>query len=301
MRFKNGILRLYGDSREMLKELPSASVHVLVTSVPYYLLRDYQHKKQIGRESKPELYIENLMIVFKEVYRVLRDDGVIWVNIDDTYNKRNKSLFGVPGMFERAMKELGWLHRQTIIWGKNNGLPESVKDRCVKKHEYLFLFSKKGKYFFDVEAVKKDSGARLGSVWMINVKSSDHKFSASFPEDLVLNCLKLSTSRFGICTTCGKPVSYLIKKVKKKGYVKEVYTGKARKEYEKVLAQNPSDTKRRIIESMSYDKIPYPKPSCKCKASINGSHVVLDPFSGSDTVGKVSRSLGHKAVLIDLQ
>lgn len=178
---------LIGDCIEKLKELPDASVNCIVTSPPYYGLRDYGCDEQIGLEETPEEYINKLVDVFRECRRVLTDDGTLWVNIGDSYNAsktgnserssfqfrsnkgsvdqtytkhvvnscKPKDLIGIPWLLAFALRADGWYLRQDIIWHKPNPMPESVLDRCTKSHEYIFLFSKNSKYYFDNEAIKE--------------------------------------------------------------------------------------------------------------------------------------------------
>jgi DNA modification methylase len=173
---------LQGDSIDTLKTLPDNSIDCCVTSPPYYLLRNYGNiEGQIGLEDTPKEYIERLLAVFREVRRVLKSTGTLWVVIGDSYNgsgkntrnsrMRNwkqtsnaaswalnktaihgiatKSLIGIPWRFALSMMDCGWILRQDIIWHKINPMPESVRDRFCKSHEYLFMFSKQNKYFFD--------------------------------------------------------------------------------------------------------------------------------------------------------
>ena len=137
---------LCGDALEQLRTIESESVHVCVTSPPYYNLRDYGAMGQIGMESSPEEYIARLVCVFREVRRVLRSDGTLWVNIGDSY--RGKNLTGIPWMLAFALRSDGWYLRQDIIWNKTRCIPESVRDRCTRSHEYIFLLSKSGRYYF---------------------------------------------------------------------------------------------------------------------------------------------------------
>lgn len=175
---------LCGDAIEILRTLSDKSTNTCVTSPPYYGLRDYGVNNQIGLEETPEEYINKLVEVFREVYRVLRDDGVLWVNIGDTYNgnkKRNtkiykhkscsennqnfrkklwkgaksKDLIGIPWLLAFALRNDGWYLRQDIIWAKNNPMPESVKDRCTRSHEYIFMLTKSKKYYFNHEAMQE--------------------------------------------------------------------------------------------------------------------------------------------------
>ena len=170
---------LCGDALEQLRTLEPESVHTCVTSPPYYNLRDYGAAGQIGMEATPEAYIGKLVDVFREVRRVLRPDGTMWVNIGDSYatrsgaqpptNTRNsyghtakhppggykyKDLMGIPWLLAFALRADGWYLRQDIIWHKTNAMPESVRDRCTKSHEYIFLLSKSGRYYFDAAAIR---------------------------------------------------------------------------------------------------------------------------------------------------
>ena len=186
---------LIGDVRERLKELPDQSVNCCVTSPPYWGLRDYGNDGQIGLEQDPDDFIAELVAVFREVKRVLRDDGTLWVNMGDSYagsgkgrnpdgtvhvsaliakqgtsagtimgdvfsavvpsGTKPKDLVGIPWMLAFALRADGWYLRQDIIWHKPNPMPESVRDRCTKAHEYIFLLSKSRKYYFDSDAMKE--------------------------------------------------------------------------------------------------------------------------------------------------
>jgi len=179
---------LQGDALEMLKTMPEGCVQTCVTSPPYYGLRDYGVEGQIGLEQTPEAYIEKLVAVFREVKRVLKDDGTLWCNIGDSYNGsggpgsqydsksgrsfkgefkkyanpnrdienlKPKDLIGIPWMLAFALRADGWYLRQDIIWHKPNPMPESVTDRCTKAHEYIFLLAKSQRYFFDSAAISE--------------------------------------------------------------------------------------------------------------------------------------------------
>jgi DNA modification methylase len=146
---------LQGDCRDVLKTLPYESAHCVVTSPPYFGLRDYGMSGQIGLEGSPARYIEALVSVFMEIGRVLRDDGTLWLNLGDSY--ADKALLGIPWRVAFALQAAGWNLRQDIIWHKPNPMPESVKDRCTKAHEYIFLFSKRDRYYFDSEAIAESA------------------------------------------------------------------------------------------------------------------------------------------------
>ena len=177
---------LQGDCRDVLKTLPDGSINCCVTSPPYYGLRDYGVDGQIGMEQTPDAYVVELVAVFREVRRVLADDGTLWLNLGDSYsgsgkgpagnlgkihNEREikqtsgivpdglkpKDLIGIPWRVAFALQADGWYMRQDIIWHKPNPMPESVADRCTKAHEYIFLLSKSPRYYFDADAIKEAS------------------------------------------------------------------------------------------------------------------------------------------------
>ena len=167
-----------GNALDILKTLPSESVDMCVTSPPPYGLRDYGVEAQIGNEQTPYEYIQNLLLVFEEVKRVLKPDGTLWVNIADSYAANNKNfklppnkdfsavpklwhgikqkdMIGVPWLLAFSLRENGWYLRSDIIWHKKNCMPESVKDRPAKCYEHIFLLSKSPQYYYDYEAVKE--------------------------------------------------------------------------------------------------------------------------------------------------
>ena len=214
---------LFGDCRETLKEFDEKA-RMCVTSPPYYGLRDYGGEdSQIGLEQTPEEFINELVKVFKEVKNVLTDDGTCWVNLGDSYYNyrpgrgqglakqtvshtkqdlpdvcprranrigglKEKDLIGIPWMFAFAMRADGWYLRQDIIWHKPNPMPESVRDRCTKAHEYMFLFSKSQNYYFDVNAIKEPT-RRKRSVWNIQKKPYKGAHFAVYPPDLIEPCI----------------------------------------------------------------------------------------------------------------
>jgi DNA modification methylase len=178
---------LVGDCVDRMSALGAGSVQTCVTSPPYFGLRDYRVDGQIGLERTPEEYIAKMVDVFREVRRVLADDGTLWLNIGDSYaanrsyqvkstkggakhgpgqsaggkgstvpyGMKPKDLIGIPWMIAFALRADGWYLRQDIIWHKPNPMPESVRDRCTKAHEYVFLLSKSERYFFDADAIKE--------------------------------------------------------------------------------------------------------------------------------------------------
>ena len=240
----------WGDCRDSMRQMlkDGIKVQTCITSPPYYGLRDYGVDGQIGNEQTPKEFIDNLVEVFACVWDVLNDDGTLWVNLGDSYynyrpgkgqrvvansiasqkaaefensakrgNKldgyKEKDLMGMPWRLAFALQDFGWYLRQDIIWHKPNPMPESVKDRCTKSHEYIFLLSKNKNYYFDSDAINEpaiyagdDRGARGDSrrgteansvsgktgetrnkrdVWSINTKPYSGAHFAVYPEELV--------------------------------------------------------------------------------------------------------------------
>ena len=221
-----GILKdtiLFGDCLQTLKEFDEKA-RGCITSPPYYGLRDYGGEDcQIGQEESPEEYIQKLVLVFREVRNNLTEDGTLWLNMGDSYynyrpgkgqalvkqtvstNKQDlpdicarrgnkldglkeKDLIGIPWMLAFALRADGWYLRQDIIWSKGNPMPESVRDRCTKSHEYIFLLSKSQNYYFDVDTIKEQS-RRKRSVWNVNVKPNKQAHFATYPPELITPCI----------------------------------------------------------------------------------------------------------------
>lgn len=212
---------LVGDSRHLLAQFDSDFFQCCITSPPYWGLRDYDIEGQIGAENVLDDYIADLVDIFREVRRTLKDDGTLWLNIGDSYTSGNrtwrapdkknraramsyrpptpdglkpKDLIGVPWRLAFALQEDGWYLRSDIIWHKPNGQPESVKDRPTRCHEYIFLFSKSERYYYDYEAIKEPAtnGSELRSrrsVWSINTEGYSGAHFAVFPPELVRLCM----------------------------------------------------------------------------------------------------------------
>ena len=141
-----------GDALSVMKSIPSNSIDLCVTSPPYFMQREYGHPDQYGCESTLDLYLKNQMDVFREVHRVLKKTGSVWVVLGDKYDS-NQNLIGVPWRFAFAMQDEGWILRNDVIWNKGRALPESVTNRVSRCHEYVFHFSLEKKYYFDHEAI----------------------------------------------------------------------------------------------------------------------------------------------------
>jgi len=278
---------LHGDCRETLKELPDKIVNTVVTSPPYYGLRNYREDKQLGLEETPEEYVSSLADIFDEVWRVLRDDGTVWLNLGDSYSGsgkgiagnickthdqqnmdgihskivpeglKPKDLIGVPWRVAFELQKRGWYLRQDIIWHKPNPMPESVTDRCTKSHEYIFLLSKNKNYYYDNEAikvpVKDDWGTR---------DRTDGKYH---------------NDGTGLTPHSGLEKSY------ETANKRSVWTVNPKPYKDAHFATFPPD----LIEP------------CVLAGCPKGG-VVLDPFMGSGTTGLVAQELGRKWIGCEL-
>lgn len=208
---RDGVTMYLGDCREVLSGLPGASVNACVTSPPYWGLRNYGHEDQIGQESHPQEFVDEMVGVFREVRRVLRDDGTVWLNLGDSYatgagavgacpgggdqgerflragmvatqpNRmklegfKSKDLVGIPWRVALALQADGWYLRQDIIWHKPNPMPESVTDRCTKSHEYIFLLSKSERYYFDSEGIQEPAVCGSNGSQFHTGKTGEHQ------------------------------------------------------------------------------------------------------------------------------
>ncbi|PTX49122.1 DNA methylase [Gemmobacter caeni] len=346
---------LAGDCIAGMKTLPDGCVHTCITSPPYFGLRDYGHEDQIGLEETPEQFVSRLVEVFREVRRVLRDDGTLWLNLGDSYSgaaagkrtggnlaewknggRRNpdvgetghkkpgqsKQLLGIPWRVAFALQADGWYLRQDIIWSKPNPMPESVKDRCTKAHEYIFLFSKSPRYFFDHEAIKEDavgqasgnlarksrpSQSSLGrgdqkgsvpweggslrsrrSVWTVTTKPFKGAHFATFPPDLIEPCVMAGAPE-RCCSACGAPQERVVEKTTSFWGG----SGRAGRTAEDVNASGKWAGQQygknlKLGPLVTSETVGW-RPTCVCDAGAPVGGTVLDPFFGAGTTGLVAQ------------
>lgn len=293
---------IVGDNRQSLKDLPDNSVQTVVTSPPYWGLRDYGEKTQIGLEETPKDFVEQLCVVFDEVWRVLKDDGTLWLNLGDSYaafrdskaipdtlrdgdgtavaqaSNRNpsnlrkaglkhKDLVGIPWRVAFALQERGWYLRSDIIWHKPNPMPESVTDRPTKSHEYLFLLTKSPKYFYDNKAI-------LEPVSDVSLARAEYGWDSDRPSTK-------NASMGGSGIHVEKMGNRFVNPEGRNKRTVWTVTTKSYKEAH--FATYPPD----LIEP------------CILAGSKEGD-TVLDPFSGSGTTGEVALKYGRNYIGLEL-
>ncbi|MCC6346448.1 MAG: site-specific DNA-methyltransferase [Nitrospirales bacterium] len=222
-----GSMILRGDAYHIVSRLPKESVQCVITSPPYWGLRDYKIDGQIGLEGTLSQFINRLVAVFREVHRILKINGTFWLNIGDGYTSGNrgwrapdkknparamsvrpdtpeglkpKDLLGIPWRLALALQQDGWYLRSDIVWNKPNAMPESVKDRPTRSHEYVFLFTKSENYYYDYTAVLESTDDGKGkrnkrSVWDINTEPYKDAHFATFPPKLIEPCILAGTKK----------------------------------------------------------------------------------------------------------
>ncbi len=280
---------LEGDCRTMLATLPAASVQCCVTSPPYFGLRDYGHAGQIGLEQTPDAYVTEMVAVFREMRRALRDDGTLWLNLGDSYagnggggqglcgllatrtvaksgmrqvlakrGAKPKDLLGIPWMIAFALRADGWFLRSDIIWHKPNPMPESITDRPTSAHEHVFLLSKGPRYFYDAAAIAEQGVIPAGT-----------------------RAAKGSAKRAAQPGVNARPPEY------------KVYDGTRNARNVWTIATQP------YADAHFATMAPDLAERC-IKAGTKPGDMVLDPFGGAGTTGLVADRLGRSATLVEL-
>ncbi len=347
-----------GDCLEVLFSMASESVHCVVTSPPYWGLRNYGVDGAYGLEPTLNEYIERMVEVFREVRRVLRKDGTCWLNMGDCFAndaprgsfgdqgdlstgahgelvpKRNwsglglkpKDLVGMPWRVAFALQADGWWLRSDIVWHKPNPMPESVRDRPTRAHEYVFLLTKSARYFYDADAIREGTqmhkkhgfsmrgrlhdpsteiaaeyitaeeqftvGANARTVWRIATQPYKGSHFATFPEKLVEPCILAGTSERGVCGVTGDPRERVVERES------QLHDGRHLSKY--VEGSNASRLTMRPEKSKAPGATTTGwQPTCDHDAEpVPG--VVLDPFCGSGTTGVVALRHGRSFIGIEL-
>jgi DNA modification methylase len=329
--------------------LADKSVHCIVTSPPYWDLRDYGVAGQLGAEDTPDQYVDAMLAVGAELWRVLRDDGTLWLNLGDSYagswggygqtgpgsqrprnsefydrpgydgrskqrpaasrrhdGIKNKDLVGIPWLVAFAFRAAGWWLRRDIVWSKTNPMPESVRDRPVGSHEYVFLLSKSRFYYYDRESVQVPASAsslahldpvrNLRSVWTIATSPYTGAHFATFPPTLAQTCILAGTSAAGVCPTCGAPFERITEK-------SDQVDPSSKGSYYDRGKTNVNSAGRAQPGERYLNKTAGWAPSC-------GGHghdldpvpaMVFDPFAGSGTTLQGARQLGRSSIGCDLK
>ncbi len=323
---------LIGDCIEMMRTLPDRVAHTCVTSPPYYGLRDYGVDGQIGLEETPAEFITRLVEVFREVRRVLRDDGTVWVNIGDTYASiaggyapngsagkhdmvsqatrgavlrgkrrtpptglKQKDLMGIPWRLAFALQDDGWYLRQDIIWHKPNPMPESTRDRCTKSHEYLFLLSKSPRYYYDQNAIKEPVA-----------QSSIARLSQDIDQQVGSNRVP-GKSNGPMKAVRSKRDSFKRNHSKREQVIPGQSMGTHRPEREESCWPLDTRNKRSVwsVPTIGFKEAHFAtfppdliRPCILAGAPRGG--LVLDPFGGAGTTSVVAMQEGRKSLLCEL-
>jgi DNA modification methylase len=344
---------IVGDVREKLRELPDESVHCCVTSPPYFGLRDYGDVGQIGLEPTPDAYVAELVAVFREVRRVLRKDGTLWLNLGDSYagsgrglyadgelhgtdgvkqrsNKgsvgigftskihavtkgagdervapglKSKDLVGIPWRVAFALQADGWYLRSDIIWAKPNPMPESIRDRPTRSHEYLFLLTKSARYYYDHEAIKEPLAA--SSIQRINQPTFDDQTggekdyrNGTNPSRSACKALENFAERNRRDDTGRDPDKRDARRTApppppEKGWLTEnVAAGRNKRDVWTIPTKPFKGAHFAVFPPALVEP-------CVLAGSPTGG-TVLDPFAGSGTTGMVAKQHGRNSVLIEL-
>ena len=311
-----------------LSQLDTGSVHCIVTSPPYWGLRDYGVKDQWGIEADMADYLYKMHWLAGALRRVLRPDGTCWVNIGDKYLKKN--LLGLPWKVAFTFQKQGWYLRSAIVWQKPNCIPHSVKDRPTSSYEMLFLFTQLPRYYYDHFAIrepsKEESIKRMGrkhtkrkrrepsgmdaqnlkpeqmchpagrnarDVWTIPVVNTSHGHFSAFPEELVRRCIMAGTSDYGCCGVCGDQYQRDIEYDDPEGRLGKAWHSHTN-DWVRGQRGTPTSKGRPIPKTKGWLKI------CECHGKEIVSSTVLDPFMGSGTTAVVAEKLGRKWIGIDI-
>jgi DNA modification methylase len=339
--YKNRIL--CGDALNVLKTMPDESINCVITSPPYYGLRNYGVDGQIGLENTPEKYIQRLTAVFMECRRVLKKDGTMWIVIGDSYagsgrgigdiNKKskaqskasyvgefckpyrlngykNKDLMGIPWALAFALRDGGFFLRQDIIWHKPNPMPESIRDRCTKAHEYVFLLTKSARYYFDhkvmLEPANYDGRKKMTHNGSTKYLNSDIATQKAFKggNDRWPNKLRGYVGKEGLT---GLSEQHHGGNIRPRPFGSKNQNGTLRNDIGNMWTDGPARNKRSVwtvptkaFKGAHFATFPPALIRTCIEAGCPADGVVLDPFMGAGTTAVVARELGRNYVGIEL-
>lgn len=283
-----------GDNLETLRCMPDESVQCVVTSPPYYGLRDYGMDGQMGLEKTPQEYVDRMVVLFREVRRVLRNDGTLWLNLGDSYAA--KDLIGIPWRVAFALQADDWYLRQDIIWHKPNPMPESTTDRCTKAHEYVFMLSKLPKYYYNADAIKTPPSEAL-------LKQVAEGYNGTSTKDFVTSGAQDASS------TKSRIIEGARKKIdKQRGHGRRHAGFNSRwdamtREEQMLLGANKRDVwtvAAKPFKEAHFATFPPELIEPCILAGSKPGDIVLDPFGGAATVGVVAGRHKRKSFLLEL-
>lgn len=336
----DGDVRVWlGDAREALRNLPDESVQCIVTSPPFWGLRDYGHEDQIGSEPTPEEWVANLVVVMRECRRVLRRDGTCWVEVGDSY--KDGELVGAPWMLAFALRADGWRLRSENIWWKPDPMPESVTDRTTRAHSQVFMLTREKRYFYDRDAIAEaaqdwskggpgtgilttehygaENGGNAGladlaarykagdapatrnarSVWRIATANTKSEHFAVMPDELAEKCISAGTSEHGACAECGAPWRRVVEKGEPELRAWSANGAAAYDDAEGGMVPRSLGTGSTLKHVVPRETTGW-VPTCEHEGAAVVPQVVLDPFLGSGTTAFVARRMGRHAVGVEL-
>jgi len=316
-----------GDCLEVLGEMPADSVHMAMTSPPYWQLRDYGHDDQLGLEPTADEYVENIASVLDEVKRVLRADGSLWLNLGDTYD--DKDLQQIPARVALECQRRGWTLRNRVTWVKPNPMPNSVKDRLNTTTEAVFHLTPSKRYWYDLDAIREPhetstkprqvegagaqdgaasaqvredrdyttachpAGKNPGDVFEVTTKPFPDAHFAVYPPELCEKPIK-ATAPPQVCVKCGSPYEREVEREERGDNLGERDDPRVHEDSSANLAQAPNDWEPPETEFKGWT------PTCDCETDATEPGVVLDPFAGAGTTLLKAKELGRRFVGIEL-
>lgn len=325
-----------GKSQDILKKMPENIIHTVVTSPPYWNLRDYFCKEQLGQEETPEEYINNLVSILREVKRVLRKDGTLWLNIGDSYNNtsgfcraskewkrdgrengssdkksfnhpsiKKKDMVGMPWRVALALQNDGWFLRCDIIWQKTNPMPDGAKDRPTKAHEYLFLLTKAPKYFYDYYAGLEKTDEQPEEIQGFGAKDQQGTFrqdqNRTFEHYGKRN--KRSVWTTSVSSFAGEHfATYPPSLIKPCIAVSTSEKGCCKicgKPWVRIIEKVKKEANNSKGYTLELESKGWEK-DCKCDTNEVSRCIVLDPFNGTGTTGEVAMSYWNHYIGIDI-